>query len=64
MLFEKLDHVSELWESLIGLVLDLRDISQVSHDLSEKLFVSVIVQSLWNFLDSILHLVNEFLDVR
>lgn len=63
MLLKELDGVAEGGESLDGLVLDLGHVSEVSHDLGQKLVVGLLAQILGQNLDSILDLFYEVLNV-
>lgn len=63
MLLEELDSVPQAREALHGLVLDLLDITKVSHDLGEHLLLPLRVEALWKLLDSVLHFINEVLGV-
>ena len=60
---EELNGVSQLREALNGLILDLSHVSQVGHDLSEDLLITIGLKVLGEFLNSSFDFVDETLDV-
>jgi len=63
MFLQKLDRVSQSGESLHSLVFDLGNISEMSHNLSQKLFVACCGQISRQLLDATADFFDEVLDV-